>query len=111
MSKFKYEGYFDKPEEQALATAMVNDDIATIKGLIAKGVSLDCVGKYETTPIRMAIRLENPELLAKILELGADPNFKTSKKVVAAKFAVEHNDTTYTKILLKAGLDLSLIHI
>ncbi|MBZ9613425.1 ankyrin repeat domain-containing protein [Rheinheimera maricola] len=105
-----YLQYFSEPHEQAVIAAILAEDSGKLKSLAASGVDLNATGKFENTPLRVAIKVAKPDMLETLLTLGANPNFRTSKGVVAAKSAAEDEDPIYINILLESGLDPNLLH-
>lgn len=101
---------FSDPKVKDLAEAIFSGDEQKIKELAATGVDLDTVGKFEYTPLRLAIKAENPEVLKLLLSLGTNPNFRAPEGTIAAHWAAANNDSTYLQILLDAGLDPNILY-
>ena len=104
------EDYTD-PQAIALVTAVVEGDEARVRTLAKAGSDLNAVGRYHQTPLRIAIKVNSKKMLKLLLELGADPNFRTpGGGAVAADWAAAHKDPDYLQILLDHGLDPNLKH-
>ncbi|MBU5613346.1 ankyrin repeat domain-containing protein [Geomonas azotofigens] len=109
MSDIDYSEDFASPKEVELVKAIAAGDLNEIRRLSVSGVNLNCVGKYEDTPLRVAVKLKQKPVLKLLFELGVDPNSKTSKgTVAAADDAVMEKNPEYLKCFLDFGLDPNL---
>jgi hypothetical protein len=105
MDKKKYITFFKDPVAIELITAVVNADKNTLSRLHSQHANFDVIGDYDNTPLRIAIKIDRLNVVKWLLSFGADPNFRTPKGTVAAKYAANHKNPEYLKALLKAGLN------
>ena len=110
MKKEQYITYYQDPVAIQLITAVVNGDKNTLARLHAQNADFNVVGKFDNTPLSIAIKIERLDIVEWLLSFGADPNFRSPKGGVAAVYAANHENTGYLKILLDAGLDPNIIH-
>lgn len=108
MNDIDYSKDYSNPAEIELIKAVMNGDASTVRRLAASGVNLNAVGKYEITPLRTAIKCQQKEIVALLLQLGVDPNFTTPGKAVPAFIALKLDDPDYLNMLLAHGLDPNL---
>lgn len=108
MNDIDYSTYYSDPTEVELIKAVMNGDASTVRRLAASGVNLNAVGKYENTPISVALDCQQKEIVALLLQLGVDPNFTTPGKAVPAFIALKLDDPDYLNMLLAHGLDPNL---
>jgi hypothetical protein len=108
MKDIDYSTYYSDPAEIELIKAVMNGDASTVRRLAASGVNLNAVGKYEITPLRTALKCQQKEIVALLLQLGVDPNFTTPGKAVPAFVALKLDDPDYLNMLLAHGLDPNL---
>ena len=80
-----------------------------MKQLAREGVNLNAVGKFENTPLRVAVKLKQKQIVRLLLQLGVSPNSRTPKgTVAAADDVVTEKDPEYLRIFLEFGLDPDL---
>lgn len=109
MDKIDYTADYTDQKEKDLIKAVAAGDTGSIRQLAAQGVNLNAVGSYENTPLRTALKVGQNKSVKSLLELGANPNFRTPKGVAAAKIAVTfQRDPEFLKMLLDHGLDPNL---
>jgi hypothetical protein len=105
MDKKQYITFFKDPVAIELITAVVNADKKTLSRLHSQNANFDVIGDYDNTPLRIAIKIDRLDVVKWLLSFGADPNFCTPKGTVAARYAADHKNPEYLKVLLKAGLN------
>jgi hypothetical protein len=105
MNTMDFTKHFSSPESVSLITAIVDEDSQKVRQLVSRGANLDSIGKLDYTPLRVAIVTGSADMVALLLELGANPNFRTSNGTVAAKWACETERDIYLKMLLDNGLN------
>jgi ankyrin repeat protein len=100
--------YSDTKNIQLIQAVMAGDTNA-VRRLAHEGVNLNAVGLYENTPLRTSIKVGQKKTMRLLLELGANPNFKTPKGVAGADVAVIfQKNPEFLKLLLDFGLDPNL---
>ncbi|MBP6974618.1 MAG: hypothetical protein KBB54_01605 [Candidatus Pacebacteria bacterium] len=113
----RYSGYFDDEISKKLASAIVKGDEDGISKLVEQGADLQSVGKYSTTPLRVALYTRQPKIFEFLLKLGANPNFITPSGDTIARHAIDPADSDgynkiygdiYLELLLNYGLDPNL---
>ncbi|MDP0491325.1 MAG: ankyrin repeat domain-containing protein [Verrucomicrobiota bacterium JB023] len=109
LRSMKPEKYFIIPAQVELAKAVIKQDLQGIDAAIAKGANVNKVGKEEMTPLAWAFSKQKKASFQRLLEKGANPNFKT-KKVAwnndgrsVMQFAALAEDPDYLKLVLKYG--------
>jgi ankyrin repeat protein len=60
-------------------------------------------GEHNSTPLHLAMRLNNKEAIQLLLEAGADPNLVSAEGESALSWAVEQGDVEMAKLLLRHG--------
>ena len=65
-------------------------------------------GRGSYTPLHQAILRKKPELVASLIQQGADPNITTKSKQTALHIAISRSDLDSVKAVIDAGVDLSL---
>jgi uncharacterized protein len=78
--KWKAEEFFTDKGVIALCKAIEKRDIAEIDRLVKSGVNINAKGRGNMTPLLWAFPM-GEEVFKRMLELGADPNVKFSKRV------------------------------
>lgn len=105
MKENRYITFFEDPIAIKLVTAVLNSDKKMLSDLSIQRANFNVVGKYDNTPLRIAIKLSKENVTQWLLEYGADPNFRTASGTVAAKYAAKHQNSRYLRLLLDAGLN------
>ena len=79
---------FQGTKEWGLAKAVQDNDTARIRfEVIVNKANVNCVNKYKTNMLSMAIRnRQHPKVIKTLLELGADPNMREMVKVKGSLF-------------------------
>lgn len=109
MSDVEYSDYFSSAKEVKLINAITTSDVDLIKQLAREGVNLNAVGKFENTPLRVAVKLRHKQIVRLLLQLGVSPNSRTPKgTVAAADDVVTEKDPEYLRIFFEFGLDPNL---
>lgn len=103
-----YSEYYSAPAEIKLIKAILSGDTSSVNRLAREGVNLNAVGKFENTPVRVAMKVKQKEIAQLLLKLGANPNFVTSKGVAAAVVTVTQKDPEYLKLFFGFGLNPNL---
>lgn len=93
---------FADPSVRGLADAACTGDIAGINLAIQKGVNPDSRGLKETTPLLWALSCRNLSGVARLLQLGADPNLPSSG-VLPIVIAAEMADSSFLEVLIEHG--------
>jgi ankyrin repeat protein len=75
-----------------------------LRALRLLGAGADAFGRHEgDSPLLLALQLGWPRLIARLLELGADPNSATAAGLGALQIATEHADLVALRLLICAG--------
>ncbi|HXH72950.1 MAG TPA: ankyrin repeat domain-containing protein, partial [Mariprofundaceae bacterium] len=85
------------PEHQMIQ-AITNSDIDTVKSLLKKGIKMPR-GDYSYTPIDIAVRNNNPEMLSFLLANGADPK----EDIVAIRASLKTCNMEMVSLLVEHG--------
>lgn len=91
----------------ALMKAVQKDDIAGVRGLIAKGVNVDELDTNGDAPLVMAAYLGHTEIVRALLEAGADVKaVDPSMKATALHAAAYAGRTDAARLLIEHGIDI-----
>jgi ankyrin repeat protein len=88
-----------------LPAAAQNNDLATVRALIADGADPNTLGDFETPALHWLVRLDEVDTARLLLEAGADANGVTGLGVSPLSLAVESGSTAMTRLLLEHGAD------
>jgi hypothetical protein len=66
--------FFTAGPQAALETAIRADDIERIAAAIASGASVNATGKFNVTPLMVAVDAQRPRAVQALLRAGASPN-------------------------------------
>lgn len=92
------------PKDPALPEAAFDDDVATVKRLVKRGVHLESVDESGQTALGNAALAGNVALVKFLLAAGANPKHVSPKwKSSALHLAAEANAPEVVKLLLRAG--------
>lgn len=78
-------------------------DVSLVQRLLELGSSVDTQDLKGRTPLHVAARMGNEELVATLLDHGANANLLTTKNYSALNFASEHGYVKVVKLLVKRG--------
>ena len=105
--------YFSTAAQIDLAQAISTGDLQGIDTALINGADINKIGKEEMTPLAWAFSKQKITSFERLLEKGANPNFKT-KKVgwnnggsSVMQFAALAEDPDYLKLTLKHGGDVN----
>jgi len=90
----------DKFGGTALHAAIWQSDIRVVQVLVEHGFDVNAIG-HQTgyTPLHDAVKSENKEAFAYLLEKGADPHIKDKQNMDVMELAVEEDQVKYVAIL------------
>ncbi|MGV3591711.1 MAG: ankyrin repeat domain-containing protein [Gammaproteobacteria bacterium] len=88
-----------------LPSAAKNQDVATVRALLADGADPNTIGEYDTPALHWLVRVDDVDTTRLLLEAGADVNARTGLDVSALSLAVENGSAAMTKLLLEHGAD------
>jgi ankyrin repeat protein len=109
MNAIDYSKDYTDSKDIQMTQAVMAGDTNAVRRLAHEGVNLNAVGLHEITPLRTSIKVGQIKILRLLLELGANPNFKTPKGVAGADVAVIfQKNPEFLKLLLDFGLDPNL---
>lgn len=91
--------------QEDLYEAVERNDISTIERLVQQGCDINaCSDNYMTTPIGQAT---SPEIIRRMVELGADVNRKTAPDGVSPlEYAIRFENEDAIHTLIEMGADL-----
>lgn len=94
-SEMKASTYFVSSVQRDLAHAIDHQDTQKIKSLVSThGANVNYVGKEEMTPLMWALTRQRKESYVKLLALGANPNFKTTRTNFDPKRRISNSGET-----------------
>jgi protein DGCR14 len=97
---------------QALVIAVDRDDVATARKLISRGVDVDgkSTGDSSTDrPLARAARRGNLEMVAALLDAGANPDWCCCSCVTALHVAIRGQHLVVARRLIEAGANVKLL--
>jgi tetratricopeptide (TPR) repeat protein len=74
----------------------------------SKGISIDAQNERGATALSIAVRNQRPEVVKRLLELGADPNFSSSRLRPVLVYAAQLGDAELVEILLARTEQISV---
>ena len=86
----------------------LQDSVATIKLLLAKGAQVNAVDSEGKTPLSVAAHNPSSQVIEILLENGAQANIKDKHGWTAIMYAADWNQTAVIKVLARRGADLNL---
>lgn len=94
-------------DAQSLIDAVQQDDISTIKTLLAKGVDVNAKDNYGATALMYAFQDGHSEIVKTLLDNGADVNAKDNNGKTALMAASLKGHSEIVKTLLGKGADVN----
>ncbi|HJM68373.1 MAG TPA: ankyrin repeat domain-containing protein [Candidatus Babeliales bacterium] len=92
-----------------LVVAVQDNDFSYVNRLIKDGVDLNRIGgDYLDTPLTMAVKFGNKEIVETLIKAGADLDVKNMLDHSALTVAVNVGDKEIVEALIKAGADLDV---
>ena len=105
MTNPDYTKDYTNPVEQKMIRAIMVGDVETLSKLYSAGANLNALGKFDNTPMRVALKFRREKVILFLLQHGVDPNFVTPSGAVPAFLAAEQDDTSILSTLLDHGLN------
>ncbi|MCA9779259.1 MAG: ankyrin repeat domain-containing protein [Candidatus Eremiobacteraeota bacterium] len=93
-------------QETILHYVAVENGLEGVRELAAAGAEIDCRDSYGTTPLLHSAQLGYRELVALLLELGADVTSRDMEDRTVLHYWTSKCDETILKLLVAAGADL-----
>ncbi|MFG6101486.1 DUF2330 domain-containing protein [Leptothoe sp. EHU-05/26/07-4] len=102
----------DKQGQTKLHQAINENDLAKVQQLIEQGANVNIVGNQwrGMTPLVNAIANDQPEIIQRLLDNGADPNVSWRGEPILL-WAIGFSDLTTVEQLLKAGVNDSTLQM
>lgn len=100
---------FTDPQVLALVEAVCKGDTSRMEQLVKQGVNVNATGYREVTPLTWGMQCKNKMGVEKLLELGADPNFKMEGEDSATWLAAGSNDPEWLPMMLAHGGDPNIV--
>lgn len=92
----------------ALHWAALKDDLKMMQMLVAAGANVKAATRIDSiTPIVLAAKNGNAEIVEALLKAGADPNAATSTGATVLMLAAMSGSTNAAKVLLDRGADVN----
>lgn len=93
--------------DDRLAVAAMDRNLDIVRSLLAEnGPDVNALGPYDTPALHWLVRIEDIELVEKLLEAGADPNLRTGLGLSSLSLAIENMDVDMVLLLLAYGADV-----
>ena len=96
-----------KNDGSQLVQAVLDDDFAQVRALIASGVDVNAKDDGGYTPLHMASGAR-PEITIALLEAGADVHMKDSDDMTPLHTLASYGKPIIVKALLEAGADVNV---
>jgi len=98
----------DSLEKQKVFEAVMKDYLATVKAMLMKNKGiLDVRNIKEATPLHVAVKLGNMDIVKFLISEGADVNALNYKKRTPLHVAATHDQPEAAKYLVDHGADLN----
>jgi len=94
-------------DEEDFFSAVLNGDVARIKGLLKKGVDINTLQDQRMTALLLAISNGKTNVAEFLIEAGADVNVKDNQGHTALGFASATRQTSTVKMLIDVGADVN----
>lgn len=96
-----------------LLTSTTQRDLAKVKSLLASGLSANgswwrLTLRREPTPLTEAVRARSPEIVACLLDHGANPNLRSTKWMEPLALACQEGDRAIAELLVDRGAAIDL---
>jgi len=103
LKKMKAPEYFASQVQIELVEAINEDKPDLIDVAVEAGADVNYIGKEEMTPLMWALVKDKKSSFKKLLELGADPNFKTKRTDFNPNHKT-HNSSSETSVMIVASI-------
>ncbi len=103
LKKMKASEYFTSQVQVQLAEAINKDKPDLIDVAVEAGADVNYVGKEEMVPLMWALVKDKKNSFKKLLELGANPNFKTKRTDFNPRHKT-HNSSSETSVMVVASI-------
>jgi ankyrin repeat protein len=103
-------------ENRDLLESIGQQDLARVEALLAAGVPVDgsrwrrLCAPEEPTPLQAAVRTGAREIVARLLDHGADPNLETRKWMAPLALACQQGDLSIVELLVNRGARVNPMH-
>lgn len=94
---------FQDPQTLALVEAACNGDLPKIEVLVKQGANVNATGYRDMTPLFWAMECKNYVGIKKLLELGANPNYKMEGDISAMWASAGSSDPHFLPLMLAHG--------
>lgn len=91
----------------ALITAIKNDNIEKVRELLDSGADVNHITRWGRTPLIIAALEYRLDIINILLENGADINHKDSRDKTAFMYAIEYNKVEVARELLKGDVNIN----
>jgi ankyrin repeat protein len=96
------------PEPQSrLCAAIADNDVGAVERQILEGSDVNALDWAFETPLIKASRSANTEIVAQLLEAGAEVNFRCIDGTTALSIATKAGHTSLVSVLLRAGASIT----
>ena len=96
---------FKDPQTLALVNAACDGDIPKIDALVKQGANVNATGYRDMTPLVWTMECKNYAGIKKLLELGANPNYKMEGDISAMWASAGSSDPHFLPLMLAHGGD------
>ena len=96
---------FQDPQTLALVEAACDGDLSKIDALVKQGANVNAVGYRDMTPLFWTMECKNYAGVEKLLELGANPNYKMEGDISAMWASAGSSDPHFLPMMLAHGGD------
>jgi len=96
---------FTDPQTLALVEASCHGDLAKMDALVRRGANVNATGYRDMTPLFWTMACKNYRGIEKLLELGANPNYKMEGDISAMYASSGSDDPHFLPLMLAHGGD------
>lgn len=100
---------FQDPQTLALVEAACDGDLPKIEALVKQGANVNAVGYRDMTPLFWTMECKNYAGVEKLLELGANPNYKMEGDISAMWASAGSSDSHFLPLMLAHGGDPNIL--
>ena len=94
---------FQDPQTLALAEAACNGDLSRIDALVKQGADVNATGYRDTSVLAWTMQCRNYQGIERLLELGANPNYKMEGDMSPMWLAAGSSDPNFLPMMLAHG--------
>ncbi len=88
-----------------LIQAVESGDLKQVQAVLNRGVNVDEIDKHARTALMCAVKMKRKDIIALLIERGADPHIDTWNNKTALREAVKNGDKDSVRLFLAKDID------